>query len=86
MPNAATNQTDFKATLAEHGLQLQRSKPQILQLNTGRLCNLTCVHCHVNAGPGRKEIITHETVDRVLDWLRPTDIDCDFNHTPIYKL
>lgn len=76
MSVASTANSNFVDTLSEHGLQLHRSKPQILQLNTGRLCNLTCVHCHVNAGPGRKEIITRETVDRVLDWLRPTDIDC----------
>ncbi|HKK18851.1 MAG TPA: arsenosugar biosynthesis radical SAM (seleno)protein ArsS [Opitutales bacterium] len=66
----------FYATLAKHGLSLKRQSPQILQLNTGRLCNLTCVHCHVNAGPKRKEIITRGTVDRVLDWLKPTGIDC----------
>jgi radical SAM/Cys-rich protein len=71
-----THQDEFKTTLAKHGLRLYRQTPNILQLNTGRLCNLTCVHCHVNAGPKRKEIITRETIDRVLDWLRPTDIDC----------
>lgn len=76
MPIADTTHTDFEATLSEHGLQLRRNTPRFLQLNTGRLCNLTCVHCHVNAGPGRKEIITRETVDRVLDWLLGTDIDC----------
>lgn len=72
----ATLSTNFQATLANYGLALKRSEPRILQLNTGRLCNLTCVHCHVNAGPKRKEIITRETIDRVLDWLRPTDINC----------
>ena len=40
----------------------------------GKLCNLTCVHCHVNAGPKRKEIMTRETVDRIIDWLANTDI------------
>lgn len=66
----------FADTLDAHGLGLRRATPRILQLNTGRLCNLTCVHCHVNAGPGRKEIITSETIDRVLQWLHSSDIDC----------
>ena len=55
---------DFDAALASHGLSLARARPEILQLNVGKLCNLTCVHCHVNAGPQRTEIITGETVDR----------------------
>jgi radical SAM/Cys-rich protein len=58
----------FEATLDQHGLNLRRTRPRILQLNVGRLCNLTCIHCHVNAGPKRKEIMTRETLDRVLAW------------------
>lgn len=64
----------FPRTLARHGLSLRRGPTEILQLNTGKLCNLTCVHCHVNAGPKRKEIMTRETIDRVLAWLAATDI------------
>ena len=59
---------DFDAALVSHQLRLQRLAPEILQLNVGKLCNLTCTHCHVNAGPRREEIIGSETVDRVLDW------------------
>lgn len=65
----------FPETLRTHGLELQRAKPAILQLNIGKICNLTCIHCHVNAGPKRKEIMTRETVDRILTWLEPTDLD-----------
>lgn len=64
----------FSARLAAEGLQLRRIRPEILQINVGKLCNLTCVHCHVNAGPKRKEIMTRETVDRIIDWLADTDI------------
>jgi len=60
----------FDQQLAEHGLELTRKPPQILQLNVGKLCNLTCIHCHVNAGPKRKEILSSETVDRILAWTR----------------
>jgi len=41
-----------------------------LQVNLGFRCNLSCVHCHVNAGPGRSEQMTRETVDDVLEFLQ----------------
>jgi radical SAM/Cys-rich protein len=69
----AVQQTFFQ-TLANHGWSLRRKRTEILQLNVGKLCNLTCVHCHVNAGPKRKEIINRDTIDRILDWLAGTDI------------
>ena len=58
----------FDTELSRHGLPLRRTRPRVLQINVGKLCNLTCMHCHVNAGPGRKEIMTRETVDRILPW------------------
>ena len=64
----------FSNRLFSEGLQLRRARPEILQVNVGKLCNLTCVHCHVNAGPKRKEIMTRETIDRIIDWLAKTDI------------
>jgi radical SAM/Cys-rich protein len=66
--------TRFSDRLAVEGLQLRRARPEILQVNVGKLCNLTCVHCHVNAGPKRKEIMTRETIDRVIAWLAKADI------------
>jgi radical SAM/Cys-rich protein len=65
----------FDRKLHEDGLgELRRDRVEIFQINVGKLCNMTCVHCHVNAGPGRKEIMTRETIDRVVDWLAQTDI------------
>jgi radical SAM/Cys-rich protein len=64
----------FETKLHEHGLALRRSKTEILQINVGKLCNQTCTHCHVNAGPGRKEIVSRETLDRIIGWLEQTDI------------
>lgn len=64
----------FAEKLHAHSLPLRRSKAAILQINVGKLCNLTCTHCHVNAGPKRKEIMTRETVDHIVDWLAQTDI------------
>ena len=46
----------------------------ILQVNVGYMCNQVCKHCHVDAGPDRKEIMTRENMDYVLDILRKTDI------------
>jgi radical SAM/Cys-rich protein len=68
------NQIRFLDRLAADGLQLRRGRAEILQVNAGKLCNLTCVHCHVNAGPKRKEIMTRETIDRIIDWMANTDI------------
>src|SRR6266699_3248679 len=64
----------FAQTLAENSLSLRRARAEILQVNVGKICNLTCVHCHVNAGPKRKEIMTRETIDRVIDWFARTEI------------
>jgi radical SAM/Cys-rich protein len=64
----------FAQKLGEHSISLRRRRPEILQVNVGKVCNLTCVHCHVNAGPRRKEIMTRETIDRVIDWFAKTEI------------
>jgi len=64
----------FSETLATHSLSLRHAKIEVLQVNVGKLCNLTCVHCHVNAGPKRKEIMTRDTVDRVVAWFAGTEI------------
>ena len=64
----------FSRKLSEHSLPLRHRRTEVLQINVGKLCNLTCVHCHVNAGPNRKEIMSRETIDRILAWLAPTDI------------
>lgn len=47
---------------------------EILQINVGYMCNQVCAHCHVDAGPDRKEIMTRETMQYCLDVLEQTDI------------
>ncbi|MFQ5582596.1 MAG: arsenosugar biosynthesis radical SAM (seleno)protein ArsS [Mariprofundaceae bacterium] len=49
---------------------IRRGELETVQVNLGYLCNQTCVHCHVNAGPRRSEIMDKATVDVVLDFLR----------------
>jgi radical SAM/Cys-rich protein len=72
------------------GLSLDRSFPQaldqaglmpfravgvtVLQVNVGKKCNQTCKHCHVDAGPDRKEVMPDPVVDAVLSVLETTDI------------
>jgi len=53
---------------------ISRNKLEILQVNLGYLCNQTCLHCHVNAGPRRKEIMTRQTIDQVLDYLAASGV------------
>ena len=53
---------------------IYRDKLQTLQVNLGYLCNLSCVHCHVNAGPTRKEIMSLEVVDVIIQALRQFNV------------
>ncbi len=48
---------------------IKRNAPEILQVNLGYLCNLSCTHCHVNAGPKRTELIDKVTMDIVLEFI-----------------
>lgn len=53
---------------AKHiGGPLKPQKLDILQINLGYMCNQVCAHCHVDAGPDRKEIMTQETLQLCLD-------------------
>ncbi len=54
----------FEEKLSESNLRpLCAGTPEVLQINVGKLCNQTCRHCHVDAGPDRKEIMTQETAE-----------------------
>lgn len=51
---------------------LRPNKLEILQINVGYMCNQVCEHCHVDAGPDRKEIMTRETMQQCLDVIKNT--------------
>ena len=53
---------------------IHRKQLEIVQANLGYLCNLSCTHCHVNAGPRRKELMQKSTVDLLLDFIRRNNI------------
>ncbi|MDO8546698.1 MAG: arsenosugar biosynthesis radical SAM protein ArsS [Nitrospirales bacterium] len=72
----------FDKTLAERGhTPLRALRIDTLQVNVGKLCNQTCTHCHVDAGPARTEIMTRETVDVVLDAVRRNPEICTVDIT-----
>ncbi|MGD8348601.1 MAG: arsenosugar biosynthesis radical SAM protein ArsS [Gammaproteobacteria bacterium] len=48
---------------------LTRRPLEILQVNLGYLCNQSCLHCHVAAGPTRKELMQRETIEQILEVL-----------------
>ena len=60
----------FQQTLAAHALHLTRAQVTTLQINVGRRCNLACRHCHIEAGPGRSEVMSPATMDEVVDLAR----------------
>lgn len=60
----------FDRVLRDRGLVLRRTAARVLQINVGKLCNLKCLHCHVEAGPGRREVMSGEVADRVIAWMR----------------
>ncbi len=65
----------FGDKLAEQGvLRLLRKQLATLQINVGRVCNQTCTHCHVDAGPDRRESMTYETARQVIDFLARTEV------------
>jgi len=66
----------FATKLANTGLSPLRPLPlQTLQVNVGKLCNQTCKHCHVDAGPERDEVMTRATFEACLDALRRFEVD-----------
>jgi radical SAM/Cys-rich protein len=51
-----------------------RNNLDVLQVNLGYLCNLSCTHCHVNAGPNRTELMDRETIDFILYFIDKNNI------------
>lgn len=58
--------TDFPA--------IQRGELHTIQVNLGYTCNQSCLHCHVNAGPSRKEQMSLENIKHIIDFLKSNDV------------
>ena len=66
----------FAKRLESDGQELVRAELTTLQLNLGKMCNLACHHCHVEAGPNRTEIMPWQVIEKILAWV---DEHCDDN-------
>lgn len=64
----------FGARIAPVRGALRKTGLEVLQVNVGKLCNQVCQHCHVDAGPKRREIMTRETAEACLRFLANSDI------------
>ncbi|HEY0055880.1 MAG TPA: arsenosugar biosynthesis radical SAM (seleno)protein ArsS [Pedobacter sp.] len=65
----------FKDKVVDMGMfPLQSAEVEIFQINVGKMCNQVCKHCHVDAGPDRKEIMTRETMELCLAILKASSI------------
>ncbi len=64
----------FQSKLKQSDLfPLKATGLEIFQINMGKMCNQVCAHCHVDAGPDRKEIMTKETMQQCLDAIDKTN-------------
>jgi radical SAM/Cys-rich protein len=65
----------FAEKLREKGEPFQRRAVDVLQVNLGRYCNLACIHCHVESGPTRKEMMSRENIEAVLRFLACSGVE-----------
>ena len=73
--NQPNERITFEEKFNEIGVGvLTATKVEILQINVGKMCNQVCKHCHVDAGPDRKEIMTKETMGYCLEDLKDSEI------------
>lgn len=73
--NEGSGIVSFDEELEKSGLfPLAATGVEVFQVNLGKMCNQTCKHCHVDAGPDRKEIMTKETMQDCLRALANSDI------------
>lgn len=68
-------QPKFREKLEEADLlPLKPTGVEVFQMNVGYMCNMTCKHCHVDAGPDRTEVMTKETFEYCLEALKNSDV------------
>ena len=65
----------FEEKISESGdFPLKLQALEILQLNLGYMCNQTCAHCHVDAGPDRREVMTRDTMEKCLEVIKNSEV------------
>ncbi|TAK30182.1 MAG: radical SAM/Cys-rich domain protein [Myxococcaceae bacterium] len=67
----------FEQALRDHGVApLLRERLRTLQINVGKVCNMACHHCHVDAGPKRTEAMSRDVAERLIELLaRQPDVE-----------
>lgn len=65
----------FAHALASHDLILTRAQALTLQVNVGLLCNQMCRHCHLSAGPNRREVMSLETAEHIASFARSNSFE-----------
>ena len=60
----------FEEILKKNNIDLTRTSINTLQVNMGKLCNQACIHCHVEAGPKRTEIMDITVIKKILSLLK----------------
>lgn len=68
--NNALGIHDFIDTLKLHKISMERKKTLTCQVNLGLKCNQACGHCHLSAGPGKKELMTLDTMHQVIEFIK----------------
>ncbi|MCL5950153.1 MAG: arsenosugar biosynthesis radical SAM protein ArsS [Chloroflexi bacterium] len=63
----------FQQRIEREGIRLQRTRIDTVQLNLGRLCNQSCTHCHLEAGPHRTEIMSRAMAELAVDFVAATE-------------
>lgn len=73
--NQVAQLPQFEDSLRQHALPvLEAAGIEVLQVNVGKLCNQTCTHCHVDAGPDRRESMSRETAEAIISALQKFEI------------
>ena len=66
---------DTKPLLLGKGFpKIKRDSLEVLQVNLGYKCNLSCTHCHVNAGPTRSEEMNYEDINAILEFIKRNSV------------
>lgn len=66
---------EFQSKITDEAWALTTDKMDVLQINVGRLCNMTCRHCHVEAGPTRTEVMSREVLEACLQVAREQNVE-----------
>lgn len=73
--NALPNIQKFEARIPCEDVEYTTSTLSTLQVNVGRLCNLSCKHCHLEAGPNRTEVMNHDVMEACLAVCREQQVE-----------